>query len=52
MHKNTYFIFIGIFFVLCFALSAGVWWSISELETMREEYDLLEHERTSSVSMM
>ena len=38
--------------MLCLALSAGVWWSISELETMREEYDLLEHERTSSVSMM
>ena len=42
----------GLFFALCLALSGGVWWSLHELEVLREEYDLLESERTSSVIMM
>lgn len=52
MNKNTYLIFMGLFFVFCLSLSGGVWWSIHELELMREEYDMLENERTSSVAMM
>lgn len=52
MHKNTYLIFMALFFALCFSLIGGVWWSLNELEAMREEYDLLENERSTSVSMM
>lgn len=52
MHKNTYLIFMALFFALVFSLSGGVWWSLNELEAMREEYDLLENERSTSVSMM
>ena len=52
MNKNTYLIFMGLFFVLCFSLSGGVWWSLRELEALREEYDMLESERTSSIAMM
>ena len=52
MNKNIYLIFMGLFFALCLALSGGVWLSLHELENLREEYDLLESERTSSVTMM
>ena len=33
-------------------LIGGVWWSLSELRTYREEYDLLEEERSTSQRMM
>lgn len=52
MQKNTYLVFMGIFIAICLSLSGGVWWSLGELESVREEYDLLENERASSVSMM
>ena len=52
MSKNIYLIFTAAFFVLCVLLIGGVWWSISELRKYREEYDLLEEERTSSQRMM
>ena len=42
----------GLFFVMCLSISGGVWWSLHELEVLREEYDILEGERVSSVSMM
>ena len=42
----------GIFFLLCFSLSGGVWWSLHELEALREEYDLLENERANSETIM
>ncbi len=52
MNKNTYLIFVGLFFLMCFVLIGGVWWSLSELQSLREEYDLLSTERESSASMM
>ena len=52
MNKNTYLIFMGLFFALCFSLSGGVWWSIRELSNLREEYDMLENERATSARMM
>ena len=52
MKKNIYLILMALFFVFCFSLSGGVWLSIKELEALREEYDMLESERASSVIMM
>lgn len=52
MHKKIYIVFIALFFVFCFSLIGGVWWSLAELKAYREEYDLLEGERISSEKMM
>lgn len=52
MNKNIYLVFIALFFAFCLALIGGVWWSINELKNYREEYDLLEQERSSSQKMM
>ena len=52
MSKNIYVICTTAFFTLCLLLIGGVWWSLSELKTYREEYDLLEEERTSSQRTM
>ena len=52
MKKNTYLIFMGLFFLLLISMSGGVWWSLHELEILREEYDLLENERLTSEAMM
>lgn len=52
MHKHVYLIFIALFFAFCLALIGGVYWSLRELRAYREEYDLLEGERSSSEKMM
>ena len=52
MSRNIYVIFLAVFFGLCMCLIGGVWWSLRELRTYREEYDLLEQERASSQRMM
>ena len=52
MNKNIYLLFVAGFFGLCLSLIGGVWWSLHELRSYREEYDLLEQERTSSQRMM
>lgn len=52
MNRNMYLIFTGGFFAVCLSLIAGVWWSLHELRLYREEYDLLEQERSSSQRMM
>ena len=38
--------------MFCLLLTGAVWWSVSELKTFREEYDLLEQERESSQRLM
>lgn len=45
MNKNYNFTFAGVFLLLCLLLSGGIWYSIVELQTWREEYDLLDSER-------
>ena len=52
MHKNLYIVFLALFFAFCLLLIGGVWWSLHELKAYREEYDLLESERSSSAKMM
>ena len=52
MSKNIYMIFTALFFALCFAVIGGVWWSMRELRAYREEYDMLEEERTVSQRTM
>ncbi len=52
MNKSIYLILIAGFFGLCLCLVGGVWWSVHELRTYREEYDLLEEERATSQKMM
>ena len=52
MNKNTYLIFVGIFFALCLSLVGGVWWSLHELSNLREEYDILSSERENSSNLM
>ncbi len=52
MSRNIYLIFVAGFFALCLSLIGGVWWSLQELRNYREEYDLLEEERTNSQRMM
>lgn len=45
MNKNYNFTFAGVFLLLCLLLCGGIWYSIVELQTWREEYDLLDSER-------
>lgn len=45
MNNKLTLIFTGIFAALCLLLSAGVWFSLHELRTYREEYDTLDAER-------
>lgn len=52
MNRNIYLMLVAGFFGLCLCLIGGVWWSLSELRTYREEYDLLEEERSTSQRMM
>ena len=51
-NNNKPLIFVVIFFVLCFTLIGGVWYSLYSLSTYREEYDLLASERDSFSSNM
>ena len=52
MNRNIYLMLVAGFFGLCLCLIGGVWWSLRELSTYREEYDLLEQERATSQQMM
>ncbi len=45
MDKNYYFVFAGVFLGLCLLLCGGIWYTITELHTYREEYDQLDAER-------
>ena len=52
MNKNLYLVFVGLLLTACVALSAGVWWSIGELKTYREEYEALESDRNNANELM
>ena len=52
MNKNLYLVFVGFLLAACLALSAGVWWSIGELRTYREEYEALESDRNNANELM
>lgn len=52
MNKNLYLVFTGILLAVCFALCGGVWWSLGELKTYREEYEALESDRRNSNELM
>ncbi len=53
MEDNRLFLlFTGIFIALCLALAFGVWYSVHELYTYREEFDTLENERANYESLM
>ncbi len=52
MQKNSYLILAGIFAGLCFALCAGIWFSLNELHSYREEYDRLDSEQKNSSNMI
>ncbi len=52
MKKNLYLVFTGVLIVICLALCAGVWWSIGQLKTYREEYEALESDRKNSNELM
>ena len=52
MNRNIYLILTAGFFALCLCLIGGVWWSLRELKSHREEYDLLVQERSASQKMM
>lgn len=45
MNKGSYMIFTVLFLVMCLLLCAGIWFSLHELYTYREEYDQLDAER-------
>ena len=52
MQKNSYLILAGIFAGLCFALCVGIWFSLNELHSYREEYDRLDSEQKNSSNMI
>lgn len=52
MKSNSYFVFAGVFLVLCLLICGGIWYSLSELYAYREEYDQLSSERTNNNSII
>lgn len=52
MNRNYYVIFAGVFLGVCLLLCVGVWFSIYELESLREEYDQLDSERHNNTGLI
>ena len=52
MNKNSYCIFTGAFFALCLLLCVGVWFSLKQLYSCREEYDQLDAERHNNTGII
>lgn len=52
MNKNYIFIFTGVLLGICFVLCAGIWFSLSELYSYREEYDQLDAERNNHTGII
>lgn len=48
MQKNSYLVLAGIFAGFCFALCVGIWFSLNELYSYREEYDRLDSEQKNN----
>ncbi len=52
MEHRSYFLQITVFFALCLALCAGVWYGLQTLEDYREEYDMIVNERDNFETIM
>lgn len=52
MNKNYIFIFTGLFLGICLILCAGIWFSLTELYSYREEYDQLDAERNNNTGII
>lgn len=52
MNRNLHLVFAGLLITSCLALCVGIWWSSRELRTYREEYDVLESDRSNSTGLM
>lgn len=48
MQKNSYLVLAGIFAGLYFVLCVGIWFSLNELYSYREEYDRLDSEQKNN----
>ncbi|MBQ9419839.1 MAG: hypothetical protein IJU31_05610 [Synergistaceae bacterium] len=51
-NNDSYFVQIIIFFALCAALCAGVWYGLHTLQDYREEYDTIDNERDNFSTVM